>query len=257
VATNLSIVPPDVSTPRNNEMHEIHRLRARYPLPRSPLFRAQGAKSPERRLTTSLTPRVASYGTPGLLLSQPARRPRSYRPRTISYSFESERASAVYEQVQGSDNGSTGSQHLPKQQRSLHEELEAGSSQCASLESNVPSSPPEFSETSLPRISNATPDAERNQRALSSSPQLPLPPSFLAMYRNISVTGSLPSAHGDVGQSRSTAPIYGLPQLLASPVAGPTASSQEEEDSDPGVSCIQDPTKKKLTQGSLGASSVI
>jgi hypothetical protein len=201
---------------------------------------------------------MASYGTPGLLLSQPARRPRSYRPRTISYSFEeSERASAAYEQVQGSDNGSTGSQNLPKQHMSLHEELGAGSSHCASLESNVPSSPPEFPETSLPRISNATPDAERDQRALSSSPQLPLPPPFSAMHRNISATGSLPSAHGDVGQARSTAPIYDLPQLLASPVAGSTTSSQEKGDSDLGVSCIPDPTKKKLMQCSLAASSVI
>jgi hypothetical protein len=108
--TNLSVVPQDTSTPRGSEMPEVNRLSTRYPLPRSPLYRAQDANSPERRWTTSLTPHVASYGTPGLLLSQPARRPRGYRLRTISYSFEeSEIAGTTSEQVQGSDDDSIGS----------------------------------------------------------------------------------------------------------------------------------------------------
>jgi hypothetical protein len=229
-------------------MPEVPRLRYRYPLPRSPLFRAQGANSPERRLTTSLTPRVALYGTPGLLLSQPARRPRSYRPRTISYSFEeSERASAAYEQVQGSDNDSIGSQFQAEPQRSLHEDLEVGSSQSASLESNVPSSPPDFVEISHSRIAQAMPAAEKNQRAHSSSPQLPLPPPFSAVRRNVSLTASLPSAHGDVRQSRSPTPMYDLPQMQASPVAGSTTSSGEDEDPGLGVSYVQDSIKKRLT----------
>lgn len=225
-------------------MLEVHRLRSRYSLPRSPLFLAQGANSPQRRLATSLTPRVASYGTPGLLLSQPARRPRSYRPRTISYSFEeSDRASAAYEQVQGSDNDSIGSQLPPEPQRSLHEELEAGSSQDLSLESNVPSSPPDFAETSLSMIAQAMPAAERNQRTHSSSPQLPLPPPFSAVRRNISMTASLPLEHGDVRQSRSPTPMYDLPQMQASPVAGSTTSSGEE-DQGLGVSYVQDSVKR-------------
>jgi hypothetical protein len=232
-------------------MHEVHRLRYRFPLPRSPLFLAHGANSTERRLTTNLTPRVASYGTPGLLLSQPARRPRSYRPRTISYSFEgSERASAAYEQVQGSDNESVGSQNPPEQQRSLRQELEAGSSQTASLESNVPSSPPGFTETSLSSTAQATPATEKNQVEHSSSPQLPLPPPFSTVRRNISLTASLPSTHGDARQSRSptgNSPIYDLPQLQASPATGSSASSREEEDRSLGVSYVPDLIKKRLT----------
>lgn len=239
-------------------MPEAHRLRYTYPLPRSPLFRAQGANSPERRLTTSLTPRVASYGTPGLLLSQPARRPRSYRPRTISYSFEeSERASAAYEQVQGSDNDFSGSQFRADPQISLHEELEMGSSQSTSLESNMPSSPPDFAETSRAGIAQATPAVERNQRAHSSSPQLPLPPPFSAVRRNISLTALLPSAHGDVRQSRSPTPMYDLPQMQASPVAGSTNSSGEEEDPGFRVSYVRHSIKKRLTQHSLVVFSVI
>jgi len=248
VTTNRSIVPQDFSTPRSSEMPESHRLRSRYPLPRSPLFRAEGANSPERRLMASLTPRMASYGTPSLLLSQLARRPRSYRPRTISYSFEeSERASAAYEQVQGSDNDFSGGQLPRTQQRSLQEELEAGSSQSASLESNMPSSPPEFAEMSLSRTSDATPGTKSNQRALSLSPQLPLPPPFSAARRNFSLMAPLSSAHGDAGPSRSTTPMYGVPQLLASPIAGSTRSSQEEEVSDHEVRIIFAEPRKMLT----------
>ncbi len=201
---------------------------------------------------------MTSYGTPGLLLSQPARRPRSYRPRTISYSFEeSERASATYEQFQGSDSDSTGGRLPDEPRRSLHGELEAGSSQSASLESNMPSSPPDFSEASLSRIAQATPGAERIQRAQSPSPQLPLPPPFSAVRRNISVAASLPSAPGEVSQSRSPTPVYDLPQLQASPVAASTTSSHEEDDAVYGVSYAQCPVTKRLMCDSLAVFSVI
>lgn len=220
-----------MSTTRSNETPEVQRLRARVPLPRSPLLRSQGANSPER-LMVSLTPRVASYGTPGLLLSQLARRPRRYRPRTISYSFkESEKASAAYEQAQGSDNDSGGSQLPSEPQKSFHEELMGGSSQSALLESNVPPSPPEFTETLLSR---------RGRTVQASSPQFPLPPPFSAVPRNVS---SMPSTPREEIQSRNLSSNlleYDLPRLHASPDSDLTASSHEDQDPSPGVGYEQE-----------------
>lgn len=244
--TSLSVVPQDTSTPHSSEMPEVNRLRTRYPLPRSPLYQAQGVNSPERRLTTSLSPHVASYGTLGLLLSQPARRPRNYRLRTISYaSEESEIASTAYEQVQGSDNDSIGSQFLTKPQRNLHKELEAGSLQSAFVESNVSLSPPDFAETSLSMIARATPAAERNQQAHSSPPQLLLPSPFSVVRRNTFMMASLSSAHGDVRQSRSPISMYDLPQIQASHVTSSTTSSSEE-DLGLRVRYVQDSIKMRL-----------
>jgi hypothetical protein len=252
IGINLSIVPQDMSTPRNNEISEVPRLR-RVPLPRSPLFRSQGANSPERRLTTSLTPRVASYGTPSLLLSQPPRRPRSYRHRTISYSFEeSERASVAYEQVQGSDNESVGSQPALDSQRSIEAELDEGSSRSASLRSNMPSSPPELAEASLPRTGRAMPANEEKQTFHFSSPQLPLPPPFSAVPRNISSAASLPSTPREQTQARipsSNSLEYDLPRLRASPTTGSTISSRGEEERSLDVSYAQDNVKKEADVG--------
>jgi hypothetical protein len=195
--------------------------------------------SPQRRSTSSLTPRVASYGTPSVLLSQPARRPISYRPRMLSYSFEeSERASAAYEEVQGSDNDSIRSGPAGEEWRNLQEELEESSSQSISVDDSVPSSPPNVAVDGISasrRSSQAEQVSEKNRVFYFSSPQLPLPPPFSTVRRNISSTAALPS------QSRSPSvspPRSGIRGLQASPATLPSRRATGDH-STPEVSFSQ------------------
>jgi len=140
----LSTGPEDISTLRAKGHSTFRSTRSRLPLPRSPLFHSHDSGSPGEWPTYNRTQHVASYGSPGLFLLHPARRPRSYRNRTISYSFEeSERASATYEDIQQSDDESNSSLPRPMDQRSLHDELRGSSLQSASAVSHTPSSPPE------------------------------------------------------------------------------------------------------------------
>lgn len=186
-------MPDDISTPAPLISNDVQRLRARLPLPRSPLHMSElVAKSPERSHADNLSMRVASYGAPSLLLSQPPRRaPKAYRPRTISYSYdESERASAVYEepQVNVSDNEESQSgQGQPGEQMSLYEELRGSSLQSVSGRSDIPSSPPPG-----PVIVH---NHEANRTIYFSSPSLPgeLPPPFSAVPRRTSLVASIPS----------------------------------------------------------------
>ena len=141
-------------------------------LPRSPLyFSHHGSSSPERRPTSSLTPRVASrvanHHTPGIIFSQPPRRPATFRHQTNSFSFDSsERSSTAYEQDRLSSSSTTNTALRPSHGLRLHDELR-GSSLTSS------------------RVSSAGPFS-------FSSPQLPLPAPFSAGSRRVS--GTLPSA---------------------------------------------------------------
>lgn len=171
---------------------DVHRLRARLPLPRSPLRVSElVARSPERGQHNNLVQqRVSSYHTPGLLLSQPPRRtPKAYRPRTLSYSYEeSERASAVYEEPEpnASDNDESQLGQIPPGgQVSLHEELRGSSLHSVSERSEVP---PEMPSSPLVVLH----DHEKNRTVYFSSPVLPgkLPPPFSIVSRETSIAGS-------------------------------------------------------------------
>lgn len=196
--------------------------------------------SPERRLTTSLTPRVAPHDTPGSLLSQPARRPKSYRQRVISYSFdESERASAAYEDVQESDDDSNNSTPAPEESRSLHEELYGGSPQGTSIRGDLPSSPPAFAEN-LRCASEAGHVSEEIRIFCVSSPQLSLPPPFSAVPRNFSLQTSIPSALGQGSPSRSPSaspPRSGVRGLQGSPVYQ-SGISPDADQASPAVGAV-------------------
>lgn len=191
-----SFIPDGSSIPAPPISVDVHRLRTRLPLPRSPLHVSElVARSPER---SQVTQRVSSYDTPGLLLSQPPRRtPKAYRPRTLSYSYEeSERASAVYEEPEpnASDNDESQLDDIPPGgQVSLHEELRGSSLHSASEIGEVPSSPPVIVH-----------DHETNRILYFSSPALSgkLPPPFSTVPRstvsretslaNSSIAGSPP-----------------------------------------------------------------
>lgn len=183
-------MPEDTSTTAPLAQNDVHRLRARLPLPRSPLHISElVTKSPERREADLPALRVASYEIPTLLLSRrPKRTPKAYRPRTISYSYdESERTSAVYEEPQPNASDNDDSQLNPqlRHQVSLHEELRGSSLHSASERSeDPPSSPP-----GATIIHND----ETNQTMYFSSPQLPgdLPPPFSTVPRSTSVVSVL------------------------------------------------------------------
>lgn len=87
-------VPEDASTPsapisEAAQNNQVQRLRARHPLPRSPLFRSiDPAQTPMRQTTIGLAPRLNSPGTPSTLFSQPPRSSRTYRQREMTYSYE-------------------------------------------------------------------------------------------------------------------------------------------------------------------------
>lgn len=186
-------MPDDISTPALPTQNDVQRLRARLPLPRSPLHISEVvAKSPERFDNPST--KDSSRNAPSGLLSEPPRRtPKAYRPRTISYSYdESERASAVYEepQVNVSDNDDSQICNAQLGERvSLHEELRGSSLHSASEIGDVPSSPP----GGVIVYSH-----EANRTIYFSSPQLPgdLPPSYSTLPPSTSLDDSIPSQDG-------------------------------------------------------------
>lgn len=224
--------PDDASTPQPTERHL---SRFRVPLPRSPLYLAQNVSaSPERRPTCALTPRVmsrvATLGTPGILFSEPARRParrggrspRTLRHQTNSFSFdESERSSAAYEQERTTSGSTEQSTSRPSDEVSLHEELR-GSSLGSSLtapnrtgydiatttqEANFGPMPQRsrhsefiFSSPALTQSDDEDEDKDEedeegddeNDDDEPSSSILTLPPPFSSSPRNASNTGTLP-----------------------------------------------------------------
>lgn len=216
----MHTAPDDLATPHNLTITESQRPHGRLPLPRSPLFISQNlSNSPEHRPTAGLTPRVASrvatHNTPGIMFSQPARRPphfsaTNYRHQTNSFSFDSsERASAAYEQERVSSYSTTESIQRLSEDLNLHEELQGSSLQNSSSDYE-PSSP--SSTQSSPK--NGSPcQAKRNQPIRSqgdfifSSPQLPLPPPFSAASRNSSRADVMPSVTSDSLLHPPTSPI--------------------------------------------------
>ncbi|CAG8961872.1 hypothetical protein HYFRA_00013672, partial [Hymenoscyphus fraxineus] len=216
----------DVSTPQPPE-RLMNRLGVRVPLPRSPLYLSQNmSASPERRATCALTPRVisrvASHGTPGILFSEPPRRPsrhpgrspRTLRHQTNSFSFdESERSSVAYEQertVSASTNTTR-----PSDEISLREELRGsslGSSRTATYEDdNTTTTTQDAESATVPELSRhrefifSSPglseiDDEEDEEEIesdeeeTSSHNLTLPPPFSSSARNSSNTGSLPGS---------------------------------------------------------------
>ena len=141
-------------------------------LPRSPLYLSHNtSSSPEQQPTSSLTPRVASrvanHHTPGLMFSQPARRPATFRHQTNSFSFDSsERSSTAYEQDRISSLSTTDTTPRPIHDLRLHDELR-GSSLASSKTSSIGG-------------------------FIFSSPELPLPPPFSTRSRRVS--DAMPSA---------------------------------------------------------------
>jgi hypothetical protein len=233
--------PEDVFTPQNSLLSETPRIGSKVPVPLSPYTQSQGVNSSDRILTLSLAPHVVSYGTPGSLLPQSQRRRKSYRHRTISYSFEeSERASAAYEDIQGSDDDSNSSRPRPVEQLSLREELRGSSLQSASAGSIIPASPPEFanSQRSASTTSQAAERATGRSHALFPPSQLQLPPPFSAVHRNLSLAASLPSTPGDESETKNppiTAPIFtdrsgqSSPAAEAAPSGGPLETEHSSQ----------------------------
>lgn len=193
-----------MSTPQETRLPNLQRLRARNPLPRSPLFRSYNPQhSPGRIISVGLTPRLASPGTPGVLFSHPARRPRNYRPRISSYSFEEfERASAAYEDMTASESNPQVGQSLPIEGDSLGKHR-ATSFQSSNGEVSLPSSPPGYiiGASVVPSTSGQM-VSECSKTSLLSSPSLQLPPPFSTVSRNGSTTSSLPT--GILGDARSS-----------------------------------------------------
>lgn len=208
-------------------------------LPISPLVFAQNASSssPDRRLTTSLTPRVvervAIHGTPGVIFTQPPRRPHTqpttrYRHQTNSFSFDdSERSAVAYEQERASSPSSTDSQPRPAGDRSLHEELRGSSLTSSRVLSNATS----HLETEVQHLSignhtvvyrPSTSIAERQDVPIDSSqssrtihftsPQLP------TLTTPHSTAERSPSQNGSLAGSQPTSPAL-------SQFASPTRSS--------------------------------
>jgi hypothetical protein len=232
----------DVFTPQDS-LPETSGINSKGPIPLSPHTQSHGISSSDRILTLSLTPRVVSYSTPGSLLPQSQRRRKSYRPRAISYSFEeSERASAAYEDIQGSDEDSNSSHPRPVEQLSLREELRRSSLQSTSTGSIIPASPPEFanSQRSASTTSQATKRAPERSHVLLPSSQLQLPPPFSAACRNLSFAASLPSTSGDESETKNpsiAAPIFTNRSWQSSPAAqaAPSGGAIETEHSSPAV----------------------
>ncbi|KAL2069736.1 hypothetical protein VTL71DRAFT_14415 [Oculimacula yallundae] len=223
--------PNDSATPQNLQLPSSSRLHSRTQLPRSPLYVSQNASSsPKRRPTSGLTPRVASrvatHNTPGIIFSQPARRPprittrittRAFRHQTNSFSFDSsERSSAVYEQertVSSSTDGRTrNADHI-----NLREDLRDSSlrsSRTGSSESYLNSRTPELVGEGESVILDADDkeedeDKEWNSNVESSSTPFALPPPFSTVSRRVSRADSLPSspARGYIANNPATSPI--------------------------------------------------
>ncbi|CAL3962398.1 unnamed protein product [Diplocarpon coronariae] len=203
--------PEDASATQPLQLPSSSRLRSRLgaQLPRSPLFLSQNASSsPER--TTSLTPRVASrvanQNTPGIIFSQPPRRPprsgasstRAFRHQTNSFSFDSsERSSAAYEQertVSSSTEGrSRGSDNV-----NLYEDLRGSSLQGSRNPSADSTDLVEIRKKSDGESDPGPVNSEHEEygrtQFIFSSPQLSLPPPFSAVSRSVSRAESLPSS---------------------------------------------------------------
>jgi len=194
----------------------------RNPPARSPLFISHNASySPERTLTSSLTPRltsrVASHSTPSILFSQPARRvPRSARAlrhQTNSFSFDSsERASAAYEQERAFSSSTANSRPWSVADASLHEELNGSALLLESDDSDDSSTrlssefPPSLLNESS-SVSFQSPSLFTQQVLVLSSPQLPLPPPFSMSSRTSSRSGTMPSDTTHTIQHPRTSPI--------------------------------------------------
>lgn len=178
-------------------------------LPRSPLYFSHNASSsPERPLTSSLTPRVASrvanHHTPGIIFSQPPRRPATFRHQTNSFSFDSsERSSAAYEQDRISSISTTDTTPRPSQSLRLHDELHG-----SSLNSS--------------RVSSAG-------ATTFSSPQLPLPAPFSTRSRRVS--DALPSANPTIHvRELSDSEIQAESSAFVHPATSPADRSYERSD---------------------------
>jgi hypothetical protein len=181
------------------------------PPPESPLYQSIAPSVSFGRVhVLHHTPSVPFHSTSGMLLSQPPRRPRSYRPRTLSYSFEeSERASAAYDEGDISDEAFNDTRPtVEKQRQTLHEELRGSSLQSSSTVSNLPSLPSvtpsrsssQRTTSDLIRFDNSekivtVPNAERT--ACPFSPYLTLPPPFSAISRHVSLATSAQCFTGD------------------------------------------------------------
>lgn len=226
--SSQSLAPENSSTPARSHMFDPYRLHPRGPLPRSPLFFSQHpSSSPERPPTTAtsttrvstqgeprivrnsqlpatpiatsnLSPRLPANDTSNILFSNPARRHRTYRPRTISYSYEeSERASYAYEQPHNSDSGSADEEH-DHPASTLYVELRGRQLRDSSMDSAIPSSPPvavpmNDVSASPVGVQEIIPDVSEESMGVDSSPSLQLPLPFSASRRRVSINSRLPS----------------------------------------------------------------
>lgn len=201
--------PNDASTPGKLQLPSSRRPGQRA-LPRSPLFLSQNASSsPERRPTSSLTPRVASrvatHKTPSILFSQPPKRPprpggpasttRTLRHQTNSFSFDSsERSSAAYEQER-TVSSSTNGQLRGSDGVNLHDDLRGSSLQSSRNASAESSHVPPRETSDGGESSSRSEDEDPGTRTfIFSSPKLPLPPPFSTVSRSVSRAESLPSS---------------------------------------------------------------
>ncbi|CZS97395.1 uncharacterized protein RAG0_06496 [Rhynchosporium agropyri] len=205
--------PNDASTPQILQIPSSSRFRSRTHLPRSPLYVSQNAStSPERRPTSGLTPRVASrvatHNTPGIIFSQPARRPsrittrittRAYRHQTNSFSFDSsERSSAAYEQERAVSSSTDGRAETTDR-INLSEDLRGSSlhsSRTASSDSYRISATPDVVGEGESIVIDANEDDEEDndwdKNIESSSVPFALPPPFSTVSRSASRANSLP-----------------------------------------------------------------
>ncbi|KAG4440403.1 hypothetical protein IFR05_004096 [Cadophora sp. M221] len=243
--------PNDASTPQQLPVPSSNRLRPRNQLPRSPLYVSQNASSsPERRPTSGLTPRVASrvatHNTPGIIFSQPARRPprittrtstRTFRHQTNSFSFDSsERSSAAYEQERAVSS-STDGRARSATNTNLHEDLRGSSLQSSRVGSaasyRVPGTPEAVGEGESVIIDVDEEEENSNRIVEYSSPRLSLPPPFSTVVRRVSRANSLPypPARGYTAVNPPTSPIS--PSI--SPVRNMVESRQTSRHSSPAV----------------------
>lgn len=189
-----SVASEDPSTPRTESLPGMRRTRKRRDTYyRLPLCRTYGVDSIHARSACSITAHVPSRGWRGLLLSNPARRPRSFRSRTISHSYEkSEVTNASYENFQASDNDSISSFSHPLDTRNLHEELRGSSLQSVSTVGNTTSTPlkPLSGQHARSEISQAELVSDDRRVLMLSSLRLSLPRPFSAAPRSSSLNAA-------------------------------------------------------------------
>lgn len=176
----------------------LQRLRARNPLPRSPLYRSYNhGFSPDGTRTIGLASHLASPGSPGVLFSQPARRSRDYRLRTPASSREgSKKPSALVGEFAVSEPDSHIALPLPSERSQLY----GAQFQSSDGEVSHPSSPPTrvFHPIGVTQPEGEIVSERAANLELSQHP-LQLPPPFSTSSRSGSATGSLPA-----GNSSST-----------------------------------------------------